>query len=101
VFFLIMFCWLGFLTAKIAPLLHGFKMDHVPVAQRFVLAYGLIAFPLCGIVAAATFFFSDVLFRNRSIHRWILQLVLFAAYTLLFRWGFRELVVPIWGPVQY
>jgi hypothetical protein len=90
--FLIAFCWLGFVAARFGALCQGFVLD-LPATKRFVVAYGPIAFPLFGIVAATAFILPDVFFRNRRG-----QWALVAAFALLIMWAlsmvFSGLVMP-------
>jgi hypothetical protein len=85
--FLIAFGWLGFAAVGFGALFHGIEVD-LPVANRFALAYGPIAFPLFGFVAAAAFIFSDVLFRNR----WV-QPALIALFALVIICALRALLI--------
>ena len=57
-----------------------------PVATRFAVAYGPIAFPIFGIVAAAAFILSEVRGRNP----WV-QLALTVLFVLLIIWAFSGL----------
>jgi hypothetical protein len=85
--FLIASCWLGFVAAGFGVLFKGIEMNF-PVATRFDVVYGPVAFPLFGIVAATAFILSDVLFRKR----W-LQVALTASFALLVIWAVRGLFV--------
>ena len=60
----------------------------LPVANCFAVTCGPIAFPLFGIVAAAAFILSDLMFRKRWIG-W----ALIAAFALLVVWAFRALLI--------
>ena len=82
-FFIIAFCWLGFLTFKWAPIFEG--LWRVPTSTRLVVAYGAVAFPLLGIVAAATLILSSMFLAHRMQWVWILL------FTLILIWGFRAL----------
>jgi hypothetical protein len=86
--FLIAFCWLGFVAMSFGALFKGLGEVNFPVATRFVVAYGPIAFPIFGIVAAAAFIVSEVRGRNP----WV-QLALIAVFTLLIIWAFSGLFV--------
>ncbi len=85
--FLIAFCWLGFAAVSFGALFHGIEVD-LPVANRFAFAYGPIAFPLFGIVPAAAFIYSDILFRNR----WS-QPALIALFALLIICALKALLI--------
>jgi len=91
-FFLIVFCWLGFAAVRSAPIYQGLEL-RMPVATRLVVAYGAVAFPLLGIMAATTFILSSVLLARWTQWVWI---VLFG---FLLIWGFRTLLLPKVGGI--
>src|SRR6266700_4515781 len=84
--FLIAFCWLGFMSAKFAPVYHGLE-DRLPLATRFSAAYGWIAYPLFGLFGAAAIILADILFRGPWV--WWALIVMF---TLLVLGVFRSLL---------
>jgi hypothetical protein len=87
--FLLAFCWLGWAAVRFGSIFQGMDIERsLPAANWLALAYGPIAFPLFGVVAAAAFIVSELLFRNRWM-RWAL-IVLFA---FLIVWGFRALLI--------
>jgi hypothetical protein len=86
--FLIAFCWLGFAAVRFGVLFkgtEGFEI-YLPMATRFAFAYGPIAFPIFGVVAATAFILSDV----RGGNRWG-QWSLAAIFALLIIWSFEGL----------
>jgi len=83
--FLIAFCWLGFATVRFAPIYRGLEL-RLPVPTRLVVAYGAVAFPFLGIMAAATLILSSVF-----LARWM-QWVWVMLFALLLIWGFRALI---------
>jgi hypothetical protein len=86
--FLIVFCCLGFAAVNFGALfkgIEGFEIN-LPTATRFAVAYGPIAFPILGVVAATAFILSGV--RGRS--RWG-QWFLAAIFALLIVWAVRGL----------
>jgi hypothetical protein len=93
--FLIAFCWLGFVSVGVGRLFNGLGKVNLPMATRFAVAYGPIAFPIFGIGATVAFIFSEVRGRNP----WA-QLALTAVFALLIIWAFRGLFFggSIMGP---
>jgi hypothetical protein len=87
-FFLTAFCFLGFFTAKLAPLFQGMEST-LPAAVRFIVAYGPVAFPLFGVLAATSFVVSNRLFQ-RQWPQWALIVL----YALIVLWAFGSLVAP-------
>jgi ABC-type transport system involved in multi-copper enzyme maturation permease subunit len=79
---LITFCWLGFVAVGFGALFKGLGRVNFPVATRFAVGYGPIAFPIFGIVAAAAIILSEVRGRNP----WV-QLALTALFVLLILWA--------------
>lgn len=64
-------------------------MEHsLPMVNWFAAVYGRIAFPLFGILAAAAFILSDLMFRKR----WI-EWALIAAFALLLIFALRGFLV--------
>jgi hypothetical protein len=88
--FFIAFCWLGFAAVSFGALFKGIEgfEANLPVATRFAVAYGPIAFPIFGIVAATAFVLSDVRGRNRW-GQWALA----AIFALLLIWAVRGLFI--------
>ena len=86
--FLIAFCWLGFFTAKLAPIFRGME-SMLPAADRLIVACGPIAFPLLGVLAALSFVLSD-----RFFHRQWTQWALIALYVPVIVWAFSSLAAP-------
>jgi hypothetical protein len=84
-FFLIAFCWLGFVSVQFARMFQGFQVT-LPLSVRF-LTCGPIAFPLIGLAAGGAFILSDVFLRNRWT-RWALT----AFFTLFIVWVLFSLV---------
>jgi hypothetical protein len=89
-FFLIVFCWLGFATTKFAVVYEGLEA-RLPFATRFVEAHGGVAFPLLGIIAAATLILSSA-----YLARWM-QWVWIMLFALLVYWGFTLLFADVGG----
>jgi hypothetical protein len=81
--FLIVFCWLGWLAFKCAPIFAGLE-DRLPVMTRLAFAYGPVACPLFGVLAAGSLILSDMFFRRH----W-LQWVLIALFAVLIVCIFR------------
>jgi hypothetical protein len=79
--FLIAFCWLGFAAVATRALLKGMEVN-LAGSTSFAVAYGPIAFPLIGVVAATALILSDVLVR----HRWV-QGALAGLFALLIIWA--------------
>jgi hypothetical protein len=86
--FLIAFCCLGFFIARFAPIFRGVESE-LPAADRLIIAYGPIAFPLLGGIAALSFVLSDHFFRRQ----WT-QWALIALYVPIILWAFSSLVAP-------
>ncbi len=74
------FSWLGFAAVRFAPIFRGLDEVglHPSSIQRLFLAYGAVACPLLGIMAAVSVILSDALFRRK----W-LQAALVAALAVL------------------
>jgi hypothetical protein len=87
--FLLAFCWLGWAAVRFGSIFQGMGMEHsLPVANWFAATYGPIAFPLFGILAAAAFVLSDLMFRKR----WI-EWALIAAFALLLIFALRGFLI--------
>jgi hypothetical protein len=84
--FLIAFCWLGFASAKFAPIYQGLE-DRLPAATRFSATYGWFAYPLFGLVAALAVILADIRFRGPWV--WWTVIVVFTMLVLL---AFRSLL---------
>ena len=86
--FLLAFCWLGWAAVRFGSIFQGMGMEHsLPLVNWLAVTYGPIAFPLFGILAAAAFILSDLMFRNR----WI-EWTMIAAFALLVIFAFRGLL---------
>ncbi len=91
---LVVFCWFGWAAVGLRALFEGLEL-HLHVAKRLTVAYGPIAFPIFGVVAAAAWVLSDVYFRGR----WI-QWFLFAFFSFVVFGILATLVSPMWGPIE-
>lgn len=78
---LIGFCWLGVAALGFRPLFQGLEIN-LPIATRFAIACGPIAFPVFGIIAALVVILLDLWGRRRRIQ---LFLTICSPF-LLFRW---------------
>ena len=83
---LLAFSWLGFAAVKFAPIYQALE-GRLDAGTRFALAYGAVAFPLLGILAAASVILSDLLLQGRAV-QWTL-IVLFVSLAF---WAFQALV---------
>jgi hypothetical protein len=83
--FLFAFCFLGLMAVRCRTLLHdGLGEDSpLPLAARFVVGYGPVAFPLLGIIAATAILLAEVFGRRK----W-LQWALIIAFIIVLSWGF-------------
>ena len=87
--FLLAFCWLGWAAVRFGSIFQGMGMEHsLPVVNWFAATYGPIAFPLFGILAAAAFVLSDLMFRKRWIER-----ALIAVFALLLIFALRGFLI--------
>ncbi|SRR5258708_39568126 len=82
------FCYLGYFTAKFAPIFRGME-PMLPVADRLIVACGPVVFPLLGVLAAFSFVLLDHYFR-RQWTQWFLM----ALYLPIILWAFSSLVAP-------
>ena len=78
-----MFCWLGLLAFKCAPVYAGLE-DRLPVTTRLATAYGPVACPLLGVLAAMSLICSGVYFRRRWVQQ-VLIVVLAILVVCVFR----------------
>ena len=84
--FLLAFSWLGWAAVRFGSIFQGMGMEHsLPLINWFAVTCGPIAFPLFGILAAAAFIISDLMFRKRWIE-WtmiaVFALLVIFAFTL-------------------
>jgi len=87
--FLVAFCWIGWAAVRFGSVFEGMDiLRSLPTVNRLALTYGPVAFPLFGVVVAATFVLSDFMFHKR----WIAW-ALFVAFALLAVCAFRGLLV--------
>jgi len=86
--FLLAFSWLGWAAVRFGSIFQGTGMEHsLPLINWFAVTCGPIAFPLFGILAAAAFIISDLMFRKR----WI-EWTMIAVFALLVIFAFRGLL---------
>lgn len=88
--FLSAFCWLGMAADKFAPIFYSLEVP-LPTTTGLVLAYGLIACPLLGLIAAISLILTDKL---RSGFGRLVQPALIIVYALLAVNIFMSLMPP-------